>query len=218
MLITQSTSWIITNILLAMIPVALGYTIAFLSHCRPKFLARGAMLILGIAWLVFLPNACYLLTEWRHFFHVLDSSNLYLQWRMGKDIDVMLKLMMYTIFYLCYSGIGLLAFAIAIRPIARIIKRTGASLSFWAVPFFLLMSLGMYLGLILRYNTWDLIYKHNEILNTVLNLATKTRLSAFLIFFAGFLWLVYLATDIWIDGFLYRVKGSLSCEADTNKT
>src|ERR1051325_7098363 len=56
------------NLFLAIIPVPLGYLTAWALSKRgekrnlPVWLAFP----IALAWLVFLPNICYLLTEWRH--------------------------------------------------------------------------------------------------------------------------------------------------------
>src|SRR4051812_24569935 len=62
-----STLW---NLALAAIPVPAAY--AFASRVRTAKASRSRLpvasaAVLGLVWLVFLPNSCYLMTEWRHF-------------------------------------------------------------------------------------------------------------------------------------------------------
>lgn len=207
MRVTQELLWVCWNIFLASIPVGLAYGITAIAGAPGKRLsvwAKGSILVLGAAWLTFLPNTCYLLTEWRHFLDFIGYTDLAQVWQVNSDAGVTLAV--YTLFYFCYSGIGMLAFALAIRPIVRLVRRTNVTVWVWAILFFLLMSLGVYLGLILRFNSWDLLDEGGDILSAILSLRHHPVLTAFIIGFAGFLWLAYIALDIWVDGFALRWK------------
>jgi len=196
--------WVSWNTFLALIPVALAYTVAWIGRLSRRGLVLNILLaILALAWLAFLPNTCYLLTEWRHFLRTLDTSDLYLQSRL--DSRMTLRLMTYTAFYFFYSGIGMLAFTLAIRPVARLWKADGVALWVSAVPLFIMLSIGVYLGLVLRYNTWDLVTRPGTVWASVMALTGRPRLLTFLVVFAIFLWLAYAAIDIWIDGLIARL-------------
>lgn len=194
------------NISLAGIPVILAYIIRLLVNkdgsIRP--LLKVPVFILGLAWLAFLPNTCYLLTEWRHFLTIIDYGHFAARVH-NNPADVVL-LMEITLFYIIFSGIGVLAFALSIRPIARIAKLKGMNLWVWGSPFFLLMSIGVYLGLVLRFNSWDLIQRPEQVWLSVLELGFRPTVSPLIIAFAAILWLVYLAIDIWVDGFMLRFR------------
>ena len=189
-----------------MVPVLLAQVIRLLAgkdgNIRP--ILKAPVFILGMVWLVFLPNTCYLLTEWRHFLNIVDYGNF--GDRLRSDPSSIILLMRYTLFYIIFSGIGVLAFAMAIRPIARIAKQRGMNLWVWGAPFFLMMSIGVYLGLVLRFNSWDLIKRPEQVWLSVLELGFRPTLSPLIIAFAAVLWLVYLAIDIWVDGFALRLK------------
>lgn len=200
--------WVAWNIFLAVIPVVLAYTIFRLYDKRSSSLVRASMAILGLVWLAFLPNTCYLLTEWRHFLGTLDYANLYSRWQ--TDSDATLMLLTYTLFYMCYSGIGVFTFALAIRPVACIAKKSGATLWVWAIPLFLLMSVGVYLGLVLRFNSWELINKPGAIWASAVSVLHRPTLAAFVVLFAGFLWIAFIAVDIWIDGLVARWRHHLN--------
>jgi len=188
---------------LAAAPVALAQVISWTAgYWKKTPVLKLLAALLGVAWLAFLPNTCYLLTEWRHYLLTLDASNLYLQSRL--DSGATLRLMLYTAFYFCYSAIGMLAFALAIRPMSRLVRLRGLSAWVAAIPLFLLLSLGVYLGLILRYNSWDLMTRPEQVWGSVLELTRHPMLVRFLVVFGAFLWLAYTAIDIWIDGFISR--------------
>jgi len=206
--------WVAKNTFFALIPVVLAYTIYWLAGLpgrRVQLLLKVPVFALGMVWLAFLPNTCYLLTEWRHFLATVGYSDLYARWQV--DSDAALRLMTYTFFYLCYSGMGVLTFTLAVRPIARLMKKSGATMWIWATPFFALMSVGVYLGLVLRFNSWELIGRPGEIWTAVVGISARPTLSSFIIAFAGFLWVAYTAVDIWIDGFLARWREWLGTPA-----
>ena len=197
--------WVLWNSSLAVIPVALGYAISGLAGPPGQRIRKRVMplmLVMGFFWLIFLPNTCYLLSEWRHFLESVDYANLGFRWR--TDSGAALALMIYTLFYLCFSGIGMLCFALAIRPIARVFRERGANLWVWGIPLFMLNSVGVYLGLILRFNSWEMISRPGRIWASVAVLADRPVLASFIIAFAAFLWVAYLIVDIWIDGFTAR--------------
>ena len=199
--------WVGWNTFLAVIPIVLAllvYRLARPSFARLSIASKALTLAVGAAWLFFLPNTCYLLTEWRHYLEQLGYTSL--QWRWHTDSGALVELMMYTLFYMCYSGIGLLTFALAVRPVARVFRNSGADLWVWGFPLFILNSLGVYLGLILRYNSWEMLTRPSQIWASVASISTRPVLFSFIIAFAGFLWLAYVITDIWVDGFVARWK------------
>jgi uncharacterized membrane protein len=202
----QGTKWIVWNILLALIPVFLGYSISFVSRSEERYptQTRVVLYVLGALWLVFMPNTCYLLTEWRHFLEMLGYTNLYALWRW--DSGSRMTLMILTLFYMCYSGVGVITFTLAIRPVAKMFERHRVRLWLLGIPFFFLMSVGVYLGLILRFNSWELFNQFQQVLNELSQLGLHPTRVFYISFFAAFLWAMYLATDIWIDGLLNRFR------------
>jgi len=208
MQLTYLFHWVTWNTFLAVIPVAAGYAIHLLAEKPGRSGLKTALMVLFAAvWLAFLPNTCYLLTEWRHFLSRVGYTHLYARWHV--DAAAALDLMVYTLFYLCYSGIGALTFALAVRPVARLLKEEGAVLWIWGMPFFLLMSVGVYLGLVLRYNSWDLVSRPAEVWAAFINLGSRPAPSFFIIAFAAFLWVVFLVMDVWVDGLRTRWKAML---------
>lgn len=200
---TDEVRWIAINTFLALIPVAAAYVVLWLVHrSAGNVLGRIVAILVGIIWLSFLPNTCYLLTEWRHFLDTVGYTNLYARWQGSSWLAM--KLMTYTLFYICFSGLGVLTFALAIRPVARLAREKGLTLWVWGMPLFLLNSIGVYLGLIRRFNTWDLITRPEDIWTAAVGILDRPTLATLVIIFAAFLWLVYLAMDIWLDGLSLR--------------
>jgi len=199
--------WVIWNSFLALVPVALAQVICRAAAVPRKGTAlKVGLVLLTLTWLAFLPNTCYLFTEWRHFLARLDASDLYL--RSQQSSGLILRLMIETAAYACYAGFGMLTFVLAIRPIERLARKRFVEVWPLAIPLFILLSVGVYLGLILRFNSWELLTRPMDIGRSVAALAYRPTLSLLIIAFAGFLWLAYIAIDIWIDGFLVRWRGT----------
>jgi uncharacterized membrane protein len=70
----------------------------------------------------------------------------------------------------------------------------------WGIPFFPLVSLGVYLGLIQRFNSWDLLHRPGIIWTRSLQALARPDLFIFILAFGAFLWLAYYLLDIWVDG------------------
>jgi uncharacterized membrane protein len=197
--------WMLWNLFLAVIPVGLAYAAAGLTHLMTR--RRAPWLWLAVApvlalWLIFLPNSCYLFTEPRHLLKAVEHDNLWSRARM--DADAALRLTLWTIVAVTYVAAGAVTFALSIRPMKQLVGRAGLSLVVWAMPFFWLLSLGVYLGLIVRYNSWDLLTRPSEVLETTAKLADRPLLLTAILLFGIFLWVVYEVNDIWIDGFSLR--------------
>jgi len=199
-------SW---NLLLAVVPVALAYTIAWGMGKRGASRRIPLMLnlVLGAAWLAFLPNTCYLLTEWRHL--VFDRRwDAQLASGAGYQAE-MLSLAKWVAFYLLYSGTGVLLFTLAIRPIARALRSSGRPsllVALVAPAFFFLVSLGVYMGLIVRLNSWDLITRPASVWTTLQDALTNNRLLGVIAIFALLLWVLYVLVDIWVDAVAARFR------------
>jgi uncharacterized membrane protein len=200
--------WVGVNTLLAVIPVLAAYALRAIARKRVEISSVTfwtAMVLLGAIWLAFLPNTCYLLSEWRHLPVALRFSYYLPIEKM--DSKVAPNVMLVSLFFLCYSGLGAMTFALAIRPIAGMMRRAGVKLWLVGIPFFILMSVGVYLGLVLRFNSWNLLDRLGEIWGAVSSIFYRPMLGLFVLGFAGFLWLLFIVFDIWIDGFVYRFFG-----------
>jgi uncharacterized membrane protein len=197
------------NLFLAVIPVVLAFAIARGARrdMQGGRIRWGLWLPLGLVWLAFLPNSCYLLTEWRHYLETLTQSALFTQARQSRDGR--LDFFVVTAFYLIYSGVGLLAFFLALWPLDRLTRRrlgwAGAALRPLIFP---LCALGVYLGLMSgRFNSWDLVHPHRlaGLLATTGAALHRPALLGLVLAFGAILWLFYAAFDIWMDGLAWRL-------------
>lgn len=200
---------VLWNGMLAGIPIVVAYALRWVLSKRPNSFGLYATATgLAVIWFVFLPNTCYLLTEWRHFLRMLDSQNLFM--RADFDSIIAIKLILGSLFYFLYSAFGMVAFAMAIRPVERAAINRGVATRFWGFPFFAAVSLGVYLGLVLRFNSWDLATNPGVVWQAIVEIGGRPRLAAFILAFGVFLWFAYESLDIWIDGLKLRLaKGKM---------
>jgi len=199
-----SILWVMWNATLAIVPVLAGYAFRGAVSKRPmRFSGYVAALPLGLIWFIFLPNTCYLLTEWRHFLEMLDRQNLFVVSQ--TDGRMFIKLVLWSVFYFLYSLFGMMTFTMAIRPVERAALRRGLPVKFWAVPFFAAEALGVYLGLVLRFNSWDLLRNPSPVWHAIVEVGGRPKLALFILAFGGFLWMAYEALDIWLDGLKQRL-------------
>lgn len=204
---TPFARWIAWNLLLAVIPVALGWLLAWGLSGRGKKrrLPLWVCLPLALLWLGFLPNTCYLLSEWRHI--ILDPHwEPILSAAHGRDNWAMLSLAKWALFFLTYSGAGVLLFVLAVRPIEQWMRASGRPMLLVAPFLFFATSLGVYLGLIVRLNTWDLWRRPEFVWDTARHALLYPPLLASIAVFAVVLWVVYEAVDLWVDGLVLRFK------------
>jgi uncharacterized membrane protein len=193
--------------MLAVIPAVAGYIIAagierWTIHKRTVPWAVWIIPIIG--WLAFLPNTCYLLTEWRHF--LFGSRYAAIRDESSNNPFAMLAAARQGLFYIGYSAAGALCFALAIRPMHRVLRKAKLSDVLWAVPFFLLVSVGVYMGLIVRLNSWDLFQRPAYVFQVFAHALSTPRLAEAIVVFAVLLWILYIIIDMWVDGFMMRIK------------
>jgi uncharacterized membrane protein len=169
---------LVWNLFLAWIPFILAYMAYAFSW--KKTLLYFVLPITAFLWLIFFPNAPYILTDLQHL--AKESSNTPLWY----DVIVMVW----------FSWTGLLLGLVSLYLMHDIVQRTFGRWLGWGFVFFVsgLSSFGVYLGRFVRFNSWDLLGDPKEIVVTVLGLAidpTK-RMVAFTILFTMFYLFVYL--------------------------
>lgn len=205
-LYTQSILWVCWNIFLALIPVVLGYLInKIVSSTSPPRRLKVAIPIalLFLVWLAFLPNTCYLLTEWRHFLGKVLHSDIYRQ--AETNHSALFRLNVAALYYILYSGLGVFCFTLAIRPIERTFRILGWKFPYFAPFLFLFISIGVYLGLILRLNSWYVITRPDMVFLSILGIAHSKALVLAIIVFMMVIWALYEGLDLWLDAFLDRM-------------
>lgn len=137
--------FLVWNLVLAWVPFL--FALAFYDHCRRRRgrLASGVLLVL---WLVFLPNAPYMVTDLVHLGRIPGAP----LWYDGAMIAA-------------FAGTGLLLGLGSVSLVHAVaIRRFGTRLG-WALllPVLSLCSLGVFLGRFGRLNSWDLVVRPDRL-------------------------------------------------------
>jgi len=138
------------NLFLLIIPFWLGAGLAIYwrKNKFKKIYQKILAIILGFLWLLFIPNTAYIITDVRH---LLDYCPRNYYQRVCPEGAWMI------IFFFIYASIGWVAFVFLLNQMKRVIKNIfGKNISriyIWLIiP---LISLGVLLGLINRWNSWE---------------------------------------------------------------
>lgn len=119
------------------------------------------LLLLGMACILFLPNAPYIVTDLRHIKH--SSGNF-----IWVDIAIIYS---FSIYGLLFYYLTLIDMAVVLR---RFLKRRIVDYALVVVCF--LSGFGVYLGRVLRYNSWDIISEPYLLFSDIKNLVLEYHL------------------------------------------
>ena len=135
----RSYDFLAWNLLLAWIPFLLALA---LHDGDRRARSPAALLALGAAWLVFLPNAPYIVTDLVH----VDGLRGAPLWYDAGTIAA-------------FAALGLVLGLASVALVQRVVARRFGALIGWMMlgPVFLLCSAGIYIGRIHRLNSWDVI-------------------------------------------------------------
>jgi uncharacterized membrane protein len=141
------------NLILAWIPVLMAYAIARVPRGRahwPKLFALGAV------WLVFFPNAPYLVTDLLH----LGSSGPVPKW-----FDVS---MLFT-----FAWTGCVLGFLSLSLVHSRVRQAAGGAAGWAfvVAVSTLAGFGVYLGRFKRWNSWDVVAEPDDLLRDLAGIA-----------------------------------------------
>jgi uncharacterized membrane protein len=134
------------NLFLAWIPFGL----ALLLYDRHRHGARLVQLLaLGLLWLLFFPNAPYIVTDFRYLTDMTGKAF----WFEGLLIGTA-------------AATGLLLGFMSLYLIQAIVRRVAGARYAWLFVFgaLVLSSFGVYLGRVLRWNSWDVFVRPGTLL------------------------------------------------------
>jgi uncharacterized membrane protein len=176
---TRNYSNLFTNLFLAWIPYLLSIMAASTYRFHPK--RWGLIIFLGLLWLLFFPNAPYMVTDFYH----LDPRPPVPLW-----FDI--SLIAIFAFTGCFLAIA------SLRSIHNIIEKFLGKIIGWifALLSLGLGSLGVYLGRFRRFNSWDiLLYPQSvlkDIAHNILNPLDNLGFLGFILMFTSILLVFYL--------------------------
>jgi len=132
-------AFLIFNLILAGVPLFFSTVLRLASHLRLPWLVQLPLFIL---WLLFLPNAPYILTDILHLTRASHAPAWY-------DLALLLSL----------SGTGLLLGYLSLIDVQGIMARSFGAVFGWvfALVSLALSGFAIYLGRFLRWNSWDVL-------------------------------------------------------------
>jgi uncharacterized membrane protein len=172
-------NFLVWNLLLAWMPYLFSMLITVMHRRLPQ--SWWLLLIPGLLWLVFLPNAPYIITDWLH----LDERPRIPIWY---DIG-MLALFAWTG---CFLGVA------SLNEMHHVVRDYWSRFVSWlfVLGAIGLSGVGVYVGRFLRWNSWDLITDpHSIALDIAAQFAHPIRNAStfgFSFLFAAFLLVCYL--------------------------
>jgi len=176
---TNNYSNLLTNLFLAWLPYMLSVIASSVYHANRR---RWALIfLLGFFWLVFFPNAPYMVTDFYH----LEARPPIPLW-----FDI--SLIAIFAFTGCFLAIA------SLRSIHIIIEGFFGKIIGWLFALFALGlgSLGVYLGRFGRFNSWDILLAPKsvikEIAYTILNPLDNLGFVGFILMFTSILLVFYL--------------------------
>ncbi|MEC0180925.1 DUF1361 domain-containing protein [Paenibacillus peoriae] len=185
---TKMYQFLYWDIFLAWVPIFI--TLVIMAFCRlgNVKVRRVLMLLSGVIWLFFLPNALYLLTELLHAFRLYKVNPDSRFW-----LDTTFWLILFTSFSAAVLGLFLTSLCVWI--IHRILQKAYNAWLAWIIIFVLLWlaSVGVYIGRFARWNSWDVLLKPLVILTDVWKWVSLAGERQHLLAFS---WLVFAITVI----------------------
>ncbi|NJP10212.1 MAG: DUF1361 domain-containing protein [Leptolyngbyaceae cyanobacterium RU_5_1] len=190
---TRHGSWILWNLFLAFIPLALSFWLY-----RRRTNARSLLWWVGfIVFIAFLPNAPYLLTD---IIHLIRAT------RSGYSAWVITLLVMPLHLFAILAGFE--AYVVSVMNQSHYLQRQGAArYVVWSeLLTHALCAIGVYLGRFRRYNSWDLVSDPGYILvSTIDDLTSKRPLVVIIICFVSITVLYWIVKQVNL-GLLLRFR------------
>jgi uncharacterized membrane protein len=188
-------AFLIWNLFLAWIPFGFAW-IAYTSTRLPKAIMVILVGVCAVLWLLFFPNAPYMLTDFQHLTRLNGEAPVW--------YDV--------IMLLWFSWNGLFLGMISLYFMQKVVARWLGIIASWVfvVGVTVLSSLGVYVGRFMRWNSWDVMLDPfsmpGEFLHTFSRTQERTLTFSFL--FALFFLFVYVT--LFVFGRLMNEQGSQS--------
>ena len=199
------SGWIVWNLFLAFIPLILSFWL-FLRRSK----RRSLVWWLGyITFIVFLPNAPYLLTDIIHLIEAIRAG-----------YSIWITTLVFIPLHLLAIWAGWEAYVISVINQGHYLKQQGATKFVFISELIThaLCAIGIFLGRFLRFNSWDLVTKPDILfMSTISNLTARKPLLVIAITFFILVILYWLTKQITL-GTLSRIKVLLSGLNSQNKS
>jgi uncharacterized membrane protein len=177
--------WLVWNLFLAWLP-ALGAFTAYNLNRWPTRLRWLPIIGISALWLLFLPNAPYLVTDIIHL-------------RPHQGVPLWYDLITLVAFAWTGSFLGL----VSLFLMQSLVRRTVGSAASWVfvIAVLALNGVGIYLGRFLRWNSWDVFFNPASLFYDLLEALSHPREHLQTIAFAGLFTLLFSAVYLMMLAF-----------------
>ena len=196
---TAGYSFMIWNLFLAWIPLWLAVAIAFIARGGRR--AYGLIAGLAMVWLLFFPNAPYLLTEFIHLDADYAVRERPVRLLAGVSPGKAAPAWYDAALILMFAWNGLLLAFVSLHLVQHVVRRLAGAAWSWAAAVIVLAlsAFGMSIGRFQRWNSWDLFSQPaallEDVIGRVLNPIDHPRTTAVTVVFGSFLLMAYLAVQ-----------------------
>lgn len=181
---------ILWNVFLLVVPFFLCLLIYERYKKRSKsfsMLEKAYLILLFFLWLIFIPNSAYIITDVRHLLDYCPNS----PYRICPNNAWMIM------FFFIYASIGWVAFVFLLNQMKDFIGQFYKKLTRFFIPIIIpLISLGVLLGLVDRWNSWEVFTSPVNVLVAISEYVTNYIYFRNWIVFSIGLFLLYYTGDL----------------------
>jgi len=188
---------VVWNLILLIIPFFIfSFLVKFYKKNKFKSSrSKITTLFLFLLWVLFIPNTAYIITDVRH---LLDYCPVNSKSRVCPSSAWMIM------FFFLYAIIGWVFFVIFLAKMRKFVKKVFGEMlgNIFIITIIPLVSLGVLIGLVDRFNSWDLFIRPLSIFENMLMYITNFYyLRNFLVFTLGFYLLYFIGDFLFKDKF-----------------
>jgi len=174
------------NLFLILIPLAI-YALLIRYWRRTRFIKPAQKILAGLAfffWLIFIPNTAYVISEVRHLLNYCPTAAAFKVCEQGAWV---------ILFFFTYATIGLISYYYLLAAMRRLIENIfGKKIAqVFVIAVIPTIALGMLLGLLNRWNSWELFIYPLDLFNTLITYISYPQNFYNWLIFSGFLYLFY---------------------------
>ncbi len=172
--------YIFWNIFLAFIPFLISSVL--LLYTNKGNIIKPFFIIGFILWLLFLPNAPYVITDFIH---------------LGRIHSVPVMFDIFVLFSSAWVSLLLFLYSLGHMEKMLLLKFSKKSTDIIVAFVILFTSFGIYLGRYLRFNSWDLFVSHNFLFSSIWKVFTQANsyenVYAYTILFFAFIYVSFIS-------------------------
>ena len=183
------------NIFLALIPYLIAWRLNHAYYLKKwsniSRLNQILFFITFVIWFFFFPNTAYLISDIRHLADYCDDLGY---------LRVCAEQAWVVPIFFTYALIGVPTFYFSLKNMTHVIEKLFGKWSKRLFPFVMIpvTALGLLLGLVARFNSWEIINQPHDIIQTALLFLTDKIMLQNFISYTVMLYLIYYSIDfIW---------------------